>query len=92
MLSHAKQRVGQLYCYRSLLSEQDVCTLYKFGIHPILEFGNILYLRAANTHLCRLDNLQSLIEWTCSVTFQPLLQCQHAAFVSLVCHLLAGEG
>ena len=92
MLCHDKQRAGQLYLCRSLLSQQDVCILYKSWIHPILEYGNILYSGAANTHLCRLDNLQSRIEWTCSVTFQPLLQRRHAAIMGLVCHLLAGEG
>ena len=69
-----------------------MCTLYKSWIRPILEYGNILYSKAANTHSCRLDNLQSRIERTCSVTFQPLLQRQHAAIMSLVCCLLAGEG
>ena len=75
-----------------MLSEQDAYTLYKSWIHPILEYGNILYLGAANAHLCRLDNLQSCIERTCSVTFQPLLQRRHAAIMGLACRLLAGEG
>ena len=46
---------------------------------------------AANIRLCRLDSLQSRIEQTCSVTFQPLFQCRHAAIMGLVCRLLAGE-
>jgi len=89
MLSCAKQRAGQLYRCHSLLSEQDVCNLYK---SCILEYGNIIYLGAVNTHLCRLDNLQCRIERTCSVTFQPLFQRQHAVIMGLVCRLLAGEG
>ena len=40
----------------------------------------------------RLDNLQSRIERTCSVAFQPLGQRRHAAIMGLVCRLLAGEG
>jgi len=92
MLCCAKQRAGQLYRCHSLLSEQDVCTLYTSWIRPILEYGNILYSGAANNHLCRLDNLQSRIERTCSVAFQPLGQRRHAAIMCLVCRLLAGEG
>ena len=57
LLRRAKQRAGQLYRCRSLLSEQDMCTLYKSWIPPILEYGNILYSGATNTHLHRLDNL-----------------------------------
>ena len=52
----------------------------------------MLYLGAVNSDLCRLDNLQSCIEWTCSITFQPLFQCRRAAIMGLVCCLLAGEG
>ena len=70
----------------------DVCTLYKSWIRLILEYGNILYSGAANTHLCRLNNLRSHIERTFSVTFQPLLQRRHATIMGLVCRLLAGEG
>ena len=94
MFCHAKQRAGQLYRCHSLLSEQDVCTLYKSWIRPMLEYGKIFYSGAANIHdhLCRLDNLLSRIEQTCLVTFQPLLQRQHAAIMGLVCCLLAGEG
>ena len=71
-ICHAKQRAGQLYRCRSLLSEQDVCTLYKSWIHPILEYGKIFYSGTVNTHLCRLDNLHSHIERTSSDTFQNL--------------------
>ena len=69
-----------------------MCTLYNTWIRLILEYGNILYLGAAKTYLCRFDNLQSRIEQTCSVTFPPLSQRQQAAIMGLVCRLLAGEG
>ena len=39
ILRHAKQRTGQLYHCCSLLSEQDMCILYKSWIHPILEYS-----------------------------------------------------
>jgi len=33
-----------------------------------------------------------MVERSCSATFQPLFQHQHAAIMGLVCRLLAGEG
>ena len=59
MLGCDIQRAGQLYRCHSLLSMQDMCTIYKSLIRPILEYGNILYLGAANTHSRWLDDLQS---------------------------------
>ena len=59
ILGRARQRAGQLYYYHSLLSTQDMCTIYKSWICPILEYGNILYSAAANTYLRHLDDLQS---------------------------------
>ena len=92
ILSRARQRAGQLYRCRSLLTNQDMTNIYKSWIRPILEYGSILYSRAAATHLNRLDYLQSRIEQTCSFVFQPLLSRRKAAIVGLVCHLLNGEG
>ena len=63
-----------------------MCILYKSWIHPILEYGNILYSGAANA------DLQSCIERTYSSVFQPLFQCPYAAIMGLVCRLLDGEG
>ena len=31
ILSHARQRAGQLYRCRSFLTKQDMCTIYKLG-------------------------------------------------------------
>ena len=75
-----------------LLTKQDMCTIYKSWICPTLEYGSILYSGAASTHLHRLDDLQSWIEWSCSFVFQPPSHHRNAAIMGLVCHLLAGEG
>ena len=61
ILGCARQRAGQLYHCRSLLIQQDMCTVYK-SICPTLEYGNILYSGASTTHLCCLDALQSRIK------------------------------
>ena len=88
----ARQQAGQLYCCRSLLTQDDMCTVHKSWICPTLEYGNILYSGTATTHLCHLHALQSRIEQTCSFIFQPLSHCQEAAIVRLVYRLLAAEG
>ena len=58
-VSHARQRVGQLYRCRSILTNQDMTNTYKTWIRPILEYVSILYSGAAATHLNCLDYLQS---------------------------------
>ena len=69
-----------------------MCTIYESCICPTLEYGSIVYSRAANTHLHRFDDLQSQIEWSCLFVFQPLSHHQKAAIMKQVCHLLPGEG
>ena len=61
-----------LVCARQwagLLTQQDMCTVYKSWIHPTLDYGNILYSGAATIHLHHLNTLQSR---TCSFIFQLL--------------------
>ena len=75
-----------------MLTKQDMCTIYKSWIRPTLEYGSILYSEAANIHLRCLVDLQSHIERSCSFVFQTLSHRRNAAFMGLVCRLLAGEG
>ena len=39
-----------------------MCTIYECWICPTLDYGTIVYSRAANAHLHRLDDLHSQIE------------------------------
>ena len=62
ILGCARRGAGQLYCCCSLLTQNNMCTVYKSWIRPTLVYGNILYSGAATTHLHHLDALQSRIE------------------------------
>ena len=53
VLCRGKQRLGQLYRYRSLLASQ--------GIRPSLEYSAILYSGAAQSHLARLNSFQASV-------------------------------
>ena len=55
-------------------TSQDLIILYKSCIHLTLKYGCILYLEAATTHLCRLDNLQSQIEHSKLSSIAKMLQ------------------
>ena len=44
-----------------MLTKQDMCTIYKSWIRPTLVYGSILYSGAANIHLRRLVDLQSIL-------------------------------
>ena len=54
-VSHGKQRLSQLYHWRSLFGHEGIATLYKSWIHPVLEYGSFLYSGAALSHLNRVD-------------------------------------
>ena len=82
----------RLYRCRSLLTSQDISLIYRSWIHPVLEYGNILYTGAASGHLQRLDHLQNRIQQTCCSTFQSLSHRRNAAIIGLICRLLNGEG
>ena len=92
VLCHGKQRLGQLYRYRSLLGSQGIATAYKSWIRPSFECGPILYSGAAQSHLAHLDSFQARVENMCGVSFPPLIVCHNASVLGLTCHLLAGEG
>ena len=89
ILNRGKQRASQLYCCRSLLTSQDLCLMYRSWIHPVLEYGNILYTGAASRHH---DHLQTRTQQTCCSTFQLLSPRCNAAIIGLICCLLDGEG
>ena len=93
VLCHGKQRLGQLYRYRSLLGSQGIATAYKSWIRSSLEYGAILYSGAAQSHLARLDSFQARVEnIMCRVSFPPLIVRRNASILGLTCRLLAGEG
>ena len=84
--------LGQLYHCRSLFGSQSIATLYKSWIHPVLEYGCIVYSGAALTHLNRLDQFQARVENICGFTFHSLTDHRNASILGLTCRLLAGEG
>ena len=58
----------------------------------MLEYGSVLYSRAAPTHLNRLDHFQARVENMCGSTFPSLTDRRNASILGLTCRLLAGEG
>ena len=69
-----------------------MATLYKSWIHPMLEYGSILYSGAVLSHLNCLDYLQAHVENMCGLTFPSLTACRNASILGLTCRFLAGEG
>ena len=91
VLSHGKQRLGQLYRCHNFFSSYNLSILYKSWIRPAMEYGCVLYWGAAPTYL-HLDTLQTRIEHVSFSTFPSLYNRRSAAILGLVCRLLAGEG
>ena len=71
---------------------QDIISLHKSWIRPVLEYGSILYSSAALSNASCLDSLQSHIEIMCSYTFPCLTDRRNACWVlHVVSWMVKGE-
>lgn len=55
----ARSRVGALRRLTKFLDRENLKLMYTSFIRPILEYGNIVYCSAAQSHLSKLDRVQS---------------------------------
>ena len=92
VLTHGKQRLGQLHRCRNFFNHHDLSILYKSWVRPTIEYGYVLYSGASPSHLHCLNTLQTCVEHMSSSKFSSLCNRRNAAIMGLVCHLLAGEG
>ena len=91
-VSKSKNRMSQLYHLGQFLDVDGLSLMYKAFICSCLEYGHLLFYRAANSHLCRLDSLQRRADGMCSTAFSSLSSRSQAAAVGLICKLLDGQG
>ena len=66
--------------------------MYKAFVRSVMEFGNLEYMSAADTHLARLDTVQRSAQRICGSIFESLEVRREAAVFGLVCKLLDGDG
>ena len=58
----ARMRLGMLSRPRPLLNDRNMETMYTTFIRPILEYGSVQFMGAAETHLAKLDAVQRTAE------------------------------
>ena len=88
----ARQRLGMLTRLRPLLDDQNMETMYTTFIRPILEYGSVQFMGAADTHLHKLDAVQRTAERIGRFQVESLQSRREAAAISLTFKLLDGRG
>jgi hypothetical protein len=88
----ARQRIGMLTRLRPLLDDQNMETMYTTFIRPVLEYGSIQFMGAADTHLHKLDAVQRTAERIGRFQVESLQSRREAAAISLTFKLLDGRG
>ena len=90
----ARQRLGAIKRIRQYLNDASSVRMYKAFVRSRLEYGNLVYWGAAESHLKKLDAVQnSAKSMLKKPQFLPSLESRRkAAALGLVCKLLDGEG
>ena len=88
----ARSRMGMLTRLRSSLDNNNMQTVYTSFIRPILEYGSVAWMGAADTHLKKLDSIQHTAMKIGCFKIESLDSRRKAAAAALVCKLLDGDG
>ena len=84
----ARQRIGALRNLKPYLDQRNMQTMYESFVRSILEYGGVLFMGAAKTHLEKLDAIQHAAEKLGGFKCQPLQARREAAAVCLTLKLL----
>ena len=77
---------------RTALDDKNMKTMYLMFIRSILEYGSILYMGAAKSHLDKLDRVQTAAEKLGNFKVESLQSRREAAAMSMGLKLLDGKG
>ena len=61
---------------------------FKAFARPVCEYGNVVFMGAASTHLYKLDGIQQLAERSSESTFPTLCSRRSASAMGLLCKML----
>ena len=94
--TEARKRLGAINRIKHYLNDKGIITAYKAFVRSRIEYGNIVYWGAADTHLGKLDKIQnrakSMIQGNLKNNIPSLEARRKAAAVGLTCKLLDGQG
>ena len=91
----ASRKIEALICSMKFLSPEVAMYLYKYIIHPCMEYWCHVWAGVPSSHFELLDKLQKLMCRTLapsfSASFEPLGHCQNAASLSLFYRYYFGQ-
>ena len=71
-----------------MLDSSNLKMMYVMFVRSILEYGNLVYMGAAQSHLDKLDRVQESAMRLCGFTIETLKSRREAASISLAFDLL----
>jgi hypothetical protein len=90
--SKARTRLAALRRLSGLLDARNLRTMYMMFVRSTMEYGNVLYMGAADSHLAKLDRIQTSAERICGFKMESLSSRRDAAAFSLAVKMLSGKG
>ena len=88
----ARCRLGAWRRLRFVLDDKNMETMYIMFVRSVMEYGSVVYMGAADSHLEKLDRIQSSAERIGNFKVESLQSRREAATMSLVLKLLDGKG
>ena len=91
-VKEARQRLGAINRVKQYLRDEGVCIAYKAFVRSKLEYRNLIYWSAAETHLAKLDRVQQQAQRLFEGVDVPSLEKRReAAAIGLTCRLMSGN-
>jgi hypothetical protein len=90
--SKARTRLAALRRLSGLLDARNLRTMYMMFVRSTMEYGNVLYMGAADSHLAKLDRIQASAERMCGFKMESLSSRRDAAAFSLAVKMLSDKG
>lgn len=88
----ARSRMAALKRLRFVLDDANMKTMYIMFVRSVMEYGNVVYMGAADSHLAKLDRVQKSAEQIGNFTVESLECRREAAAISLALKLLDNQG
>ena len=88
----ARCKLGAIRRLRPYLDSQNLKLMYTAFVRSGMEYGSVLYMGAAESHLLKLDKIQWSAQALGGFVIDDLQSRRDAACLKLACKLLAGHG
>ena len=75
-----------------MLDDNNMKTMYIMFVRSVMEYGNVVYMDAAQTHLEKLDRLQRSAERIGNFKVESLVARREAVAIRLALKLMDGQG